>query len=76
MIGKTVSYSDHPKPAGKSEPLSKTTASENALRRYPTIGVCGLDCGLCPRYVYTAGTSNAPVAAAPVSRTNIHPVPS
>jgi len=64
VIGKTVSYSDHPKPAGKSEPLSKTTASENALRRYPTIGVCGLDCGLCPRY-YTAGTSRCPGCGGP-----------
>lgn len=26
---------------------------------YPTIGVCGLDCGLCPRY-YTVGTSRCP----------------
>jgi hypothetical protein len=29
------------------------------LKRYPTIGVCGLDCGLCPRY-YTVGTSRCP----------------
>ena len=28
-------------------------------KRYPTIGVCGLDCGLCPRY-YTEGTSRCP----------------
>ena len=28
-------------------------------RKYPTIGVCGLDCGLCPRY-YTKGTSRCP----------------
>lgn len=26
---------------------------------YPTIGVCGLDCGLCPRY-YTVGSSRCP----------------
>ena len=26
------------------------------LKAYPTIGVCGLDCGLCPRY-YTVGSS-------------------
>jgi hypothetical protein len=31
----------------------------SAVRKYPTIGVCGLDCGLCPRY-YTAGTSRCP----------------
>ncbi len=30
-----------------------------ALKTYPTIGVCGLDCGLCPRY-YTAGPSRCP----------------
>src|SRR4030042_778479 len=28
-------------------------------KKYPTIGVCGLDCGLCPRY-YTKGTSRCP----------------
>jgi hypothetical protein len=29
------------------------------LKTYPTIGVCGLDCGLCPRY-YTVGPSRCP----------------
>ncbi len=29
------------------------------LKTYPTIGVCGLDCGLCPRY-YTDGSSRCP----------------
>lgn len=29
------------------------------LRKYPTIGCCGIDCGLCPRY-YTSGTSRCP----------------
>jgi hypothetical protein len=29
------------------------------LKSYPTIGVCGLDCGLCPRY-YTLGPSRCP----------------
>ena len=33
-------------------------------KRYPTIGVCGLDCGLCPRY-YTAGPSRCPGCAGP-----------
>lgn len=28
-------------------------------KKYPTIGCCGIDCGLCPRY-YTAGTSRCP----------------
>jgi len=31
---------------------------------YPTIGVCGLDCGLCPRY-YTVGASRCPGCAGP-----------
>ena len=29
------------------------------LKAHPTIAVCGLDCGLCPRY-YTVGTSRCP----------------
>ncbi|MFX0120179.1 MAG: DUF3795 domain-containing protein [Promethearchaeota archaeon] len=29
------------------------------IKTYPTIGTCGLDCGLCPRY-YTAGPSRCP----------------
>ncbi len=29
------------------------------MKKYPTIGVCGLDCGLCPRY-YTDGPSRCP----------------
>lgn len=33
--------------------------SEYPIKRYPTIGCCGLDCGLCPRY-YTAGSSKCP----------------
>ena len=33
--------------------------SNSDLKKYPTIGVCGLDCGLCPRY-YTIGTSRCP----------------
>jgi hypothetical protein len=31
---------------------------------YPTIGVCGLDCGLCPRY-YTVGPSRCPGCCGP-----------
>lgn len=34
------------------------------LKKYPTIGVCGLDCGLCPRY-YTAGSSRCPGCGGP-----------
>lgn len=30
-----------------------------ANRKNPTIGCCGIDCGMCPRY-YTAGTSRCP----------------
>ncbi len=34
------------------------------LKTYPTVGVCGLDCGLCPRY-YTAGPSRCPGCGGP-----------
>ncbi len=34
------------------------------LKKYPTIGVCGLDCGLCPRY-YTKGPSRCPGCGGP-----------
>ena len=34
------------------------------IKTYPTIGACGLDCGLCPRY-YTAGTSRCPGCCGP-----------
>jgi len=33
-------------------------------RMYPTVGVCGLDCGLCPRY-YTVGPSRCPGCCGP-----------
>ena len=29
------------------------------MRKYPTVGCCGIDCGLCPRY-YTTGESRCP----------------
>jgi len=38
---------------------------------YPTIGVCGLDCGLCPRY-YTVGASRCPGCYGP-DFSNKHP---
>ena len=33
-------------------------------KTYPTIGCCGLDCGLCPRY-YTVGASRCPGCCGP-----------
>lgn len=39
-------------------------ASMEQLKAYPTVGVCGLDCGLCPRY-YTAGPSRCPGCGGP-----------
>ncbi len=38
--------------------------AKHSLKKYPTIGVCGLDCGLCPRY-YTKGTSRCPGCGGP-----------
>ncbi len=34
------------------------------LRKYPLVGVCGLNCGLCPRY-YTEGVSRCPGCCGP-----------
>jgi hypothetical protein len=36
--------------------------TERPVKVYPTIGCCGIDCGLCPRY-YTAGDSRCPGCA-------------
>jgi len=33
--------------------------SKQPVKVYPTLGCCGLDCGLCPRY-YTVGNSRCP----------------
>lgn len=33
-------------------------------KKYPTIGCCGIDCGLCPRY-YTEGKSRCPGCLGP-----------
>jgi hypothetical protein len=41
--------------------ISKMNVSK---KTYPTIGCCGLDCGLCPRY-YTVGVSRCPGCAGP-----------
>ena len=38
--------------------------SERPLKTYPTLGCCGLDCGLCPRY-YSAGPSRCPGCCGP-----------
>jgi hypothetical protein len=37
---------------------------QRPVKKYPIIGVCGLDCGLCPRY-YTVGSSKCPGCAGP-----------
>ena len=37
---------------------------EHPVKAFPTIGCCGIDCGLCPRY-YTAGGSRCPGCAGP-----------
>jgi hypothetical protein len=34
------------------------------LKKYPIVGACGLNCGLCPRY-YTAGKSRCPGCCGP-----------
>ncbi|MEW5920578.1 MAG: DUF3795 domain-containing protein [Bacillota bacterium] len=44
---------------------------KHPVKKYPTIGVCGLDCGLCPRY-YTEGVSRCPGCAGP-DFSNKHP---
>jgi Protein of unknown function (DUF3795) len=36
--------------------------SERLVKKYPTLGCCGLDCGLCPRY-YSVGPSRCPGCA-------------
>jgi hypothetical protein len=43
---------------------SRASPTRRSLRAYPTIGVCGLDCGLCPRY-YTVGSSRCPGCGGP-----------
>jgi hypothetical protein len=43
---------------------TNTRSSQRPEKKYATIGVCGLDCGLCPRY-YTVGSSRCPGCAGP-----------
>jgi hypothetical protein len=38
--------------------------SNGAMKKYPTIAPCGLECGFCPKY-YTAGPSRCPGCAGP-----------
>lgn len=38
--------------------------SEHPIKAHPTLGCCGLDCGLCPRY-YTVGSSRCPGCCGP-----------
>jgi len=38
--------------------------SGHPIKIYPTVGCCGLDCGLCPRY-YTVGPSKCPRCCGP-----------
>lgn len=41
-----------------------TNSMKYPLKKYSTIGVCGLDCGMCPRY-YTVGPSRCPGCSGP-----------
>ncbi len=43
-------------------PGANAAAGGRPTKEYPTIGACGLDCGLCPRY-YTVGPSRCPGCA-------------
>jgi len=53
-----VFYNVHGGSAFKTE--AKTmNIHENRLKQHETIGCCGIDCGLCPRY-HTLGTSACP----------------
>jgi hypothetical protein len=42
----------------------EVAVKEHPVKIFPTIGCCGLDCGLCPRY-YTVGSSRCPGCAGP-----------
>lgn len=41
---------------------SQSTKDKHPIKKYPTIAVCGLDCGFCPRF-YTIGSSRCPGCA-------------
>jgi hypothetical protein len=38
--------------------------SEHPIKKYPTLGCCGLDCGMCSKY-YTVGASRCPGCCGP-----------
>ena len=38
--------------------------NKHPLKKYPVVGACGLNCGLCPRY-HTEGTSRCPGCCGP-----------
>lgn len=44
--------------------LDSEDTKKQPLKKYPTIGCCGIDCGLCPRY-YTGGKSRCPGCCGP-----------
>jgi hypothetical protein len=47
-----------------TDDASTVKRMDEHVKTYPTIGVCGLDCGLCPRY-YTVGSSRCPGCCGP-----------
>jgi hypothetical protein len=49
---------------GETLEESISESRNSTIKKYCTIGVCGLDCGLCPRF-YTAGPSRCPGCGGP-----------
>ena len=43
---------------------SGSDSNKYPVKKHPAVGVCGLDCGLCPRY-YTVGPSRCPGCSGP-----------
>ncbi len=65
MISKYSYYINHLSTGSReSHKEGSTKMSEHPIKNYPTIGCCGLDCGLCPRY-YTIGSSKCPGCCGP-----------
>ena len=44
--------------------MPRASLKERPARAHPTVGCCGIDCGLCPRY-YTDGASRCPGCGGP-----------
>ena len=44
--------------------MTTSLARKRPSKAFPTLGCCGIDCGLCPRY-HTAGSSRCPGCAGP-----------